>query len=265
MTLAHRLPPLAWRASPNFSSRHGARVDLVVVHSTEGSYAGSVAWFAQKASGVSAHFVLREDGLAATQMVHVADKAWHACAFNARAVGLECAGFAARGLGAAEWESAASIVAWLCHYLHVPAQWARGGVGPGFCRHYDLGQAGGGHFDPTTDESVWAHFIALVADAARQMDTGLAWPADSSGVAAPDPLTPAGLQAALNTLGFARPPLVVDGRIGPKTMAAVMAFQRAHGLTLDGKAGPDTAAAIAVALKAGAPPCCGLSHPAAAA
>jgi len=265
MALAHRLPPLVWKASPNFSQRHGAAVDLVVVHSTEGGYAGSVNWFSQAASGVSAHLVLREDGLEATQMVHFADKAWHAMAFNSRSIGIELAGFAAKGLGAPEWESAANIVAWLCHYLHVPAQWARGGMGTGFCRHYDLGQAGGGHRDPTTDDAVWAHFISLAAEASQLVSDVQQWTPGASPVT-PDHLTPAGLQAALNTLGFARPPLIVDGQIGPKSMAALMAFQRAHGLTADGKAGPDTTAAIEAALKATpAAPCCTLSPKTAAA
>ncbi|HEV8462092.1 MAG TPA: peptidoglycan-binding domain-containing protein [Gaiellaceae bacterium] len=63
----------------------------------------------------------------------------------------------------------------------------------------------------------------------------------------PDPSTPDGLQAALNSLGAA-PPLKVDGVVGPKTKAAVAAFQTAHGLVADGIAGPGTVAAIRAAL-----------------
>jgi peptidoglycan hydrolase-like protein with peptidoglycan-binding domain len=63
----------------------------------------------------------------------------------------------------------------------------------------------------------------------------------------------AGLQHSLNILG-ASPPLVEDGINGPKTIAAVKAFQSAHGLTVDGIAGPLTNAAIATALAAGASP-----------
>ena len=53
----------------------------------------------------------------------------------------------------------------------------------------------------------------------------------------------AALQAALNRLG-ADPRLTVDGRAGPATEAAVIAFQEARGLAVDGKAGPATWTAI---------------------
>lgn len=45
-------------------------------------------------------------------------------------------------------------------------------------------------------------------------------------------------------------PKGVDGKYGPNTKAAVMAFQTAHGLTADGEAGAATAAAIDAALQA---------------
>jgi len=168
------LPPLRWRASPNFSNRVG-RVDLIVLHDTEGSYSGAVAWFAQQRSKVSAHFVVREDGAEATQMVDLADKAWHACAFNSRSVGVEMAGIAAKGFGAPEWASVAEIVAYLLHHLQIPCKWARRGVGPGFTSHYDLGRAGGGHRDPTTDAAVWTHFVGQVEDAYARADFPLLW------------------------------------------------------------------------------------------
>ena len=163
------LPVLRWEPSPNFSARHGTRVDLLVVHDTEGNYAGAINWFKTPVSRVSAHFVIKEDGSEATQMVDLADKAWHACAFNGRPVGFEMAGFAAKGFGSAEWLAVAHIIAFHLHHLQIPFKWARGGVGPGFCSHYDLGKAGGGHRDPTTDTVVWQEFVAQVKAA---YDTG---------------------------------------------------------------------------------------------
>jgi peptidoglycan hydrolase-like protein with peptidoglycan-binding domain len=48
-------------------------------------------------------------------------------------------------------------------------------------------------------------------------------------------------------------PQGVDGKYGPNTQAAVMAFQGAHGLPIDGQVGPATAAAIDAALGVPAP------------
>ena len=57
------------------------------------------------------------------------------------------------------------------------------------------------------------------------------------------------LQARLNALGF-KPPLKLDGIFGPKTLAAVKAFQKSHGLKVDGLVGPKTTAALRAKPKA---------------
>lgn len=173
------LPKLLWKPSPNFyPGRGGARVDKIIVHDTEGSYGSAVAWFAQRASRVSAHFVVKEDGSEATQMVDVGDSAWHVCAFNRSTIGVEMAGFAAKGFGSSEWLAVASIVAFHLHHLQLPNKWAKGGVGPGFCRHYDLGRAGGGHSDPTTDDKKWLEFCAMVTAAYDHGNFPALWEAE---------------------------------------------------------------------------------------
>jgi Putative peptidoglycan binding domain len=58
------------------------------------------------------------------------------------------------------------------------------------------------------------------------------------------------IQARLNQLG-ANPPLTVDGQTGPKTKAAIVAFQRANGLDPDGVVGPLTLAALGLSGGAG--------------
>jgi peptidoglycan hydrolase-like protein with peptidoglycan-binding domain len=63
-----------------------------------------------------------------------------------------------------------------------------------------------------------------------------AWQANSAYIAR--------YQAALIALGFL-PAGSADGKFGPATKAAVLAYQNAQpGLTKDGEAGPDTAAAL---------------------
>ncbi len=63
----------------------------------------------------------------------------------------------------------------------------------------------------------------------------------------PDLFTTLGIQRALNLLGAA-PPLTEDGVPGPRTKAAVEAFQRKAGLLVDGVVGPKTRAAIQAVL-----------------
>jgi peptidoglycan hydrolase-like protein with peptidoglycan-binding domain len=71
-----------------------------------------------------------------------------------------------------------------------------------------------------------------------------------SALGAPALTTLKDVQHALNVLG-ASPPLVEDGINGPKTIAAVKAFQAAHPpLTVDGAAGPQTKGALQSALSA---------------
>lgn len=68
--------------------------------------------------------------------------------------------------------------------------------------------------------------------------------------AALEPLPPSGpykpsaqdIQTALKNAGFYSGN--VDGKIGPKTKAAIEEFQKANGLTADGKVGPKTWAAL---------------------
>jgi len=66
---------------------------------------------------------------------------------------------------------------------------------------------------------------------------------------------PQAIQQILNILG-ASPPLKEDGKMGPKTIAAIKTFQTVHGLTPDGVAGPKTKTALYLASTAtsGLPP-----------
>jgi N-acetyl-anhydromuramyl-L-alanine amidase AmpD len=249
-------PLLKWVPSPNFNSRHGTRVDQIIIHDMEGTYGGSVAYFQSTKSNVSAHFCVREDGLETTQMVHLSDRAWHACAANSRSVGIEMAGYSKNGYRSELVQATASIAAWLCHYLQVPVRHARGGVGPGIESHWGLGRAGGGHSDPSTDPAWMDRFIELaMAEYAVGFDfhwidlteakcCALAHPPTGNAPAlnaAPDLSIVSGVQRALSALGLK---IDADGVDGPKTLEAVRAFQAHAGLPVDGIVGPDTRAAL---------------------
>ncbi len=278
-----QLPTLKQVPSPNYSSRGGARISKIVVHDTEGSYAGAVAWFTQTRSQVSAHLVMREDGGEVTQMVPLNEKAWHVCNLNPATIGIEGAGVEAQGFSDAWWRSMATIVAWLLHRYQLPCRWAAGGAGDGFCSHHDLGQAGGGHGDPVAvGAPTWTAFVQLVGDAFQAFDAGPLpdWalhglPAPSAISAAPaapgDGATSHGgapgvepgelrsapvvgsllwVQKALVALGV-NSLLACDGLNGPQTIASIARFQGAHGLYVDGVAGAQTIAALEKALAAG--------------
>ncbi|MBK9752097.1 MAG: N-acetylmuramoyl-L-alanine amidase [Nannocystis sp.] len=72
-----------FRASPNFSTRPASasgKVKMVIIHSCEGAYSGCWGWLVQKKAGVSAHYVVKEDGSEISQLVQEAKKAWHIAA-----------------------------------------------------------------------------------------------------------------------------------------------------------------------------------------
>ena len=54
------------------------------------------------------------------------------------------------------------------------------------------------------------------------------------------------VQARLNSLGMASPPLTVDGRIGPLTVVAIRKFQSSKNLPADGVVGDQTLAALGI-------------------
>lgn len=112
--LAGDYGPAILRTSPNFNSRGGSAVSLVVIHSCEGNYAGCWGWLRNPDAGASAHYVVREDGGEITQLVRESNRAWHVAAAyecsragntqcnkngvstNTFSVGIEHAGFASQ-------------------------------------------------------------------------------------------------------------------------------------------------------------------------
>jgi hypothetical protein len=157
------LPKLVQRRSPNQSSRHGARIDLLVWHETAGRYASDVAWLCNPAARASAHLVIREDGLEATQLVALGAKAWHAAAYNSHAVGVEHSNRTAKGYATDyQLRVSARVFGWLCLHLGIPPRWARGGQGRGVCYHGELGALGGGHPLCGPDRSGWLRFLELL-------------------------------------------------------------------------------------------------------
>jgi hypothetical protein len=144
--------------SPNYSSRGGAAVRLVVLHTAQGAttYDSLGAFFASPDSGVSSHVGIDDTPGTIGEYVYRPNKAWTAAGANPVAVQAELCAFAE--WDPAEWdrhpEMLANTAAWIaeeCAHFDIPivkltpaqAQ----GSGRGVCQHADLGAWGGGHWD----------------------------------------------------------------------------------------------------------------------
>lgn len=83
--------------SDNYSdySRGSGDIDMVVIHTMEGSYSGSISWFQNCSAEASAHYMVRSSDGQITQMVKEEDVAWHAgnWDYNTRSVGIEHEGY----------------------------------------------------------------------------------------------------------------------------------------------------------------------------
>ena len=92
--------PAAW--APAYSGNYTVasrptnyRINYVVIHVTQGSYAGSISWFQDPAAQVSAHYIFRSSDGAVTQTVREKDIAWHAgnWTYNTQSIGIEHEGY----------------------------------------------------------------------------------------------------------------------------------------------------------------------------
>ena len=83
--------PLAiWDPAPECNWEPRTKpIKAIVIHYTEGSYAGCISWFKNCDAEVSAHYVIRSADGQVTQMVREADKAWHARSANGYTIGIE--------------------------------------------------------------------------------------------------------------------------------------------------------------------------------
>ncbi|MFC7647989.1 N-acetylmuramoyl-L-alanine amidase [Streptosporangium lutulentum] len=97
-------------------------IDRVVIHMTQGSYAGTISWFQNPSSRVSSHYVVRSSDGAVTQMVRNKDVAWHASNYNTRSIGIEHEGFVndASWFTDAMYRSSAALTRYICDRYGIP-------------------------------------------------------------------------------------------------------------------------------------------------
>jgi len=148
--------------SPSYSSRSGAAVRLIVLHTSEGaqSYQSLGSWFANPANEVSSHVGIDSTPDVIGEYVPRSGCAWTAAGANSVAVQAELCtpSGAAQGWDEATWRAhpqmLANTAAWIAEEAAAfdipivklsPAQAQAGGRG--VCQHADLGAWGGGHTD----------------------------------------------------------------------------------------------------------------------
>jgi hypothetical protein len=144
--------------SPNYSSRGGATVRLIVLHTAEGARSIEELgnYFASSSSGVSSHVGIDDKDGTVGEYVKRGSKAWTAANANPVAVQAELCAFAS--WSAAEWdrhpnmlENAGRWIAEEAKAFGLPitrlSAGAAQGSGRGVCDHGDLGSWGGGHWD----------------------------------------------------------------------------------------------------------------------
>jgi hypothetical protein len=157
MTL-HRVQIL----SPNYSSRGGAGVRLIVIHASEGAttYQSLGNFFANPSSGVSSHTGIDDTLGTIGEYVTRDMKAWTAAGANPVSVQTELCvpSGASNGWSTADWISHPNMLVNTAEWIKEEA--AAFGIpivrltpeqaqsnGRGVCEHRDLGSWGGGHSD----------------------------------------------------------------------------------------------------------------------
>ena len=128
-------PQAVWRpaATENQGERPaGSSIDCVVLHATAGSLSGALAWFANPASGVSAHYIVAKDG-DVYQMVEEDRYAHHAGAseyqgrknFNDFSVGIEIVNLndGEDTYPASQFESMVKLVSYLVEKHKIARDW----------------------------------------------------------------------------------------------------------------------------------------------
>ena len=142
-------PPAIWDPAPecNWEPRT-KEVSAVVIHYTEGSYAGCISWFKNCDAEVSAHYVIRSFDGQVTQMVREADKAWHARTANGYTIGIEheAYGDIASFFTEAMYQSSADLVRSICRRYAVidgHRTFYRDTLDNGTCLNYGVHDLGG--------------------------------------------------------------------------------------------------------------------------
>lgn len=100
-------------------------INKVVIHTMQGTVAGTKAWFRNPKSEVTTHYLVSSKAGAITQMVHEADIAWHAgnWEYNRTSIGIEHEGYVEnpkKWYTKKMYEASAKLVRSICDRYKIP-------------------------------------------------------------------------------------------------------------------------------------------------
>ncbi|WP_162451419.1 N-acetylmuramoyl-L-alanine amidase [Phytoactinopolyspora mesophila] len=120
-------PQARWVAAHSSNYRVANRpndhaIDRVVIHTAQGTYAGTISWFQNSSSNVSAHYVVRSSDGQVTQMVRHKDVGWHVGSSNNRSIGIEHEGWVDNSSWYTEqmYRSSAALTRYICNRHGLP-------------------------------------------------------------------------------------------------------------------------------------------------
>jgi peptidoglycan hydrolase-like protein with peptidoglycan-binding domain len=247
-----------WIPSPNYSSRGGSAVRLIVLHTAEGctTLESLGNFFASSSSGVSSHTGIDDKRGKIGEYVSRGNKAWTQGNANPVCVATEICGFASWSestwrnshpnmlYNAADWvkEEAAKYG---IPITKLTASQAQGGS-KGVCQHRDLGSWGGGHSDCGNGFPM-DYVLDLARGGSPAPPSGgggstsgkaptlhVDYFGTSHNSTCPDVQV---WQAQMSGRGWS---IDVDGDYGPASDNVCRQFQSEKGISVDGQVGPDT-------------------------
>ncbi|MGA3524942.1 N-acetylmuramoyl-L-alanine amidase [Melissospora conviva] len=149
--------PARWVAAhgANYAAGRSSPVTTVVLHVTQGSYAGTISWFQNPSSQVSAHYVVKSSNGEITQMVREGDTAYHARSANPYSVGIEHEGYVDNPSWFTDtmYRSSAALTRYLCDKYGLPKNRTA------IKGHNEI--PGNSHTDPGPHWN-WNYYISLV-------------------------------------------------------------------------------------------------------
>jgi hypothetical protein len=149
------------------------KINSIVIHDTEGSYAGTIATFQNPASFVSANYVIQSSTGDITEMVRPRNVAWAVGNWydNTHSISIEHEGFAAQGsvwYTRAMYKASATLVRYLAHRFGVPLD-RRHIIGHDHVPGPTDGLTAAQHWDPGPFWN-WTYYMALLHRTSQQAE-----------------------------------------------------------------------------------------------